>query len=66
MALFVDKWKNKENKNTDEKKISDDINLIWNNYIINKWNIYGNYFLFKTLDRGSYLKDANFHYRMKK
>ena len=66
MALFVDKWKNKENKNTDEKKISDDINLIWNNYIINKWNIYGNYFLFKTLDRGSYLKDANFNPEGKK
>ena len=33
---------------------------------MNKWNIYGNYFLFKTLDRPNYLKDVNFNPEGKK
>ena len=65
-ALMIYKTQNKENKGNNEEKISDEINLIWNNYIMNKWNIYGNYFLFKTLDRPNYLKDVNFNPEGKK
>ena len=58
--------KNKEKKNENEKKIKDDITLIWKNYILPKWSLYGNYFLFKTLDRANYLKDVNFNPEGKK
>ena len=67
-ALILFRNKNKEKKEEEEEKvkIKNDINIIWNNYIINKWNIYGNYFLFKTLDRSNYLKDINFNPEGKK
>ena len=60
-ALILHRNQNKQKNNENEKIIKDDINLIWKNYILPKWNIYGNYFLFKTLDRANYLKDVNFH-----
>ena len=65
-ALILFRTKNKEKKNENEKKIEDDINYVWKNYILPKWNIYGNYFLFKTLDRGNYLNDFNFNPEGKK
>ena len=65
-ALMIYKSQNKENKGNNEEKISDEINLVWNNYIMNKWNIYGNYFLLKILDRPNYLKDVNFNPEGKK
>jgi hypothetical protein len=65
-ALILSKSKTKEKKNDQEKKINDEINNIWIKYILPKWNIYGNYFLFKTLDRGNYLKDMNFNNEGKK
>ena len=65
-SLILFKAQNKEKKNENEKKIKEDINIIWKNYILPKWNIYGNYFLFKTLDRANYLKDINFNPEGKK
>ena len=66
-AAMIYNSQNKEVKgNNEEKKINDDINVVWNNYILNKWSIYGNYFLFKTLDRPNYLKDINFNSEGKK
>ena len=65
-SLIVFKAQNKEKKNENEKKIKEDISIIWKNYILPKWNIYGNYFLFKTLDRANYLKDINFNPEGKK
>ena len=65
-SLIVFKAQNKEKKNENEKKIKEDINVIWKNYILPKWHIYGNYFLFKTLDRANYLKDINFNPEGKK
>ena len=59
-SLILYRSKNKEKK-IENKKIKDDIDIIWKNYILPKWNIYGNYFLFKTLDRANYLKDINFN-----
>ena len=47
---------NDKNKNEDEKKMRDDIEFIWNN-ILGKWEIYGNYFLFKCIDHSNYLPD---------
>ena len=59
--------KKKNNKNSikseeeEENKIKKEIEEIWNNYILGKWEIYGNYFLFKCLDRSNYLKkDLNY------
>ena len=65
-SLLILILKNKEKKNENEKKIKEDITLIWKNYIIPKWTLYGNYFLFKTLDRANYLKDINFNPEGKK
>ena len=55
----------KHNKNSDknkieeENKIKEDREFIWNN-ILGKWEIYGNYFLFKCLDHSNYLPDMYF------
>ena len=65
-SLIVYRNKNKEKKNENEKKIKDEINMVWKNYILPKWNIYGNYFLFKTLDRSNYLKELIFNAEGKK
>lgn len=65
-SLILFKTKNKDKKNENEKKIEEDINIVWKNYILPKWNIYGNYFLFKTLDRGNYLNEFNFNPEGKK
>ena len=63
LILFL---KNKEKKNENEKKIKEDVTLIWKNYIVPKWSLYGNYFLFKKLDRANYLKEINFNPEGKK
>ena len=65
-SLLILILKNKEKKNENEKKIKDDITLIWKNHILPKWSLYGNYFLFKTLDRANYLNDINFNPEGKK
>ena len=56
----------KENKNTqknknesEQNKIKEEIEYIWN-HILGKWEIYGNYLLFKCLDHSNYLPDLNF------
>ena len=54
------KNKNKENNKMEENKIRDEISSIWNNYIFGKWEIYGNYFLFKCLDHSNCLNDLLF------
>lgn len=55
-----------ENKNTqknknesEQNKIKEEIEYIWN-HILGKWEIYGNYLLFKCLDHSNYLPDMNF------
>ena len=57
----------KKNKNysfkTEEKKIKDDIELIWKNYILKKWDIYGNYYLFKCLHQSNYINEMVFEGR---
>ena len=65
-SLILFRNKSKEKKEDEKIKIKNDINIIWKNYILPKWNIYGNYFLFKTLDRANYLNDINFNPEGKK
>jgi len=60
--FFENKIKNKnnnknENNKIENNKIKEDITFIWKNYILEKWEIYGNYFLFKCLDHSNYLPD---------
>ena len=57
--LFDVKLLNKnsdKNRIEEENKIKEDHKFIWNN-ILGKWDIYGNYFLFKCLDHSNYLPD---------
>ena len=65
-ALIAFRTKNKDKKNENEKKIEEDLSIVWKSYILPKWSIYGNYFLFKTLDRGNYLNEFNFNPEGKK
>ena len=44
----------------EQNKVKEEIETIWNNFILKKWDIYGNYFLFKCLDHANFLPDMNF------
>ena len=44
----------------EQNKIKEEIESIWNNFILKKWETYGNYFLFKCLDHANFLPDLNF------
>ena len=65
-SLLFDRKKEINNKNNakievEENKIKKEIEDIWKNYILGKWEAYGNYILFRSLDHSNYLKkDLNF------
>ena len=44
----------------EEKKIKEELESIWENYILKKWETYGNYFLFKCLDHSNFLAEMYF------
>lgn len=50
---YVGVTEKKEKKEKDNKK---EIDNIWKSYIVPKWNTYGNYFLFMSLDRQNVLE----------
>ena len=54
--------KSKDIKALDEEqnKVKEEIESIWNFYILKKWDTYGNYLLFKCLDHANLLSDLNF------
>ena len=54
------KDKDKKTIDEDQKKVKEEIESIWNSFILKKWETYGNYFLFKCLDHANFLADLNF------
>ena len=52
--------KNKDENYEEYKKIKEEIESIWNNYILGKWETYGNYLLFKCIDHCNYFSDLYF------
>ena len=56
-----------KNKNisfkVDENKIKDEIESIWKNYILKRWEIYGNYISFKCLENSNYFGELMFEGR---
>ena len=54
--------KNGKNKNEldENRKMKEEFELIWNNYILGKWETYGNYLLFKSMDSSNYFPDLPF------
>lgn len=44
----------------EQNKVKEEIESIWNSFILKKWETYGSYFLFKCLDHENFLSDMNF------